>query len=114
MKPNILPHYLADLEFSFRAMKKGYKVAQNNNLKIFRSKETTGIHDIKKVKKFKFLKSIFSNKYAGNPIHWTCFFYLTVKRKHLVFVVLYFWIKLFIKLLLKLYFLIKKNIPKPI
>ena len=39
MKPKILPHYLADIEFSFRAMKKGYKVIQNNNLQIYRIKK---------------------------------------------------------------------------
>ena len=80
MKPKILPHYLADIEFSFRAMKKGYKVIQNNNLQIYRIKESTGIHDITKVNKFKFLKYVFSNKYSGNPIHWTYFFLFNSKK----------------------------------
>ena len=108
MKPKILPHYLADIEFSFRAMKKGYKVIQNNNLQIYRLKESTGIHDITKANKFEFLKYVFSNKYSGNPIHWTYFFYLTVKRKYLIFIVLYFWIKLFLKIPLILFTFIKK------
>ena len=109
MKPKILPHYLADIEFSFRAMKKGYKVIQNNNLQIYRIEETTGIHDISKSNKFDFFKSVFSNKYAGNPIHWTYFFYLTVKRKYLIFIVMFFWIKLFLKFSLILFTPIKKK-----
>lgn len=109
MKPKILPHYLADIEFSFRAMKRGYKVIQNNNLQIYRIKESTGIHDITKANKFEFLKSLFSNKYSGNPIHWTYFFYLTIKRKYLIFIVLYFWIKLFLKIPLILFTFIKKK-----
>ena len=76
MKPKILPHYLADIEFSFRAMKKGYKVIQNNNLQIYRIKRNNWNYDITKANKFEFLRSVFSNKYAGNPIHWT--YFLTV------------------------------------
>ena len=32
--PKILPHYLADIEYSYRAIKKGYKVISNDNIKI--------------------------------------------------------------------------------
>ena len=42
-----LPHYLADIEYSYRAMKKGYKFIQDDSVKVKWDMETTGIHETK-------------------------------------------------------------------
>lgn len=74
--PSILPHYLSDLEYTYRAKKKGYRLETIPDFKIMINFETTGIKDIKDEKFFIMLKKMFSKKYTGNPIYWTVFILL--------------------------------------
>ena len=106
--PKILPHYLADIEYSYRAIKKGYKVISNNNIKIEWDTKSTGIHVGDEISLSKYFKVVFSKKYSSNPIHWTCFYYLTMKKKHFVFTTLVFWVKF----ILKFFYMIIRSITK--
>ena len=106
--PKILPHYLADIEYSYRAIKKGYKVISNNKIKIEWDTKSTGIHVGDEISLSKYFRIVFSKKYSSNPIHWTCFYYLTMKKKHFVSTILVFWIKF----ILKFFFMIMRSITK--
>ena len=98
----LLPHYLADIEYSFRAIKKGYKVITDKTLKINWNTESTGIHEVKEINFFEYLKIVFTKKYSSNPIHWTCFYYLTMHKKYFFINICFFWIKFTLKFFLKL------------
>ena len=57
----------------------------------------------------KYFKIVFSKKYSSNPIHWTCFYYLTMKKKHFVSTTIVFWVKFILKLI---YMIIRSPIKK--
>ena len=99
--PKFLPHYLADIEYSFRATQKGYKVITNDNVKVEWDTKSTGIHEVDERSLIQYLKIVFSKKYSSNPIHWTYFYYLTMKKKYFVFTVILFWVKFILKLIYK-------------
>ena len=97
-----LPHYLADIEYSYRAMKMGYKFIQDDSVKVKWDMETTGIHETKDLTFKSFIKVVFSKKYSSNPISWTVFYFYTIKKRYLFNVVIYFWLKFIIKFFYKL------------
>ena len=112
----VLPHYLADIEFSYRAIKKGYKFIQDESVKVKWNMDSTGIHEIENLKFFKFVKVVFSKKYSSNPISWTFFYFYTVKKRYVLKVITYYWLKFIIKFtykfitsVLKYLFLKNKN-----
>ena len=112
----LLPHYLADIEFSYRAIKKGHKFIQDESVKVKWNIESTGIHEIENLKFFKFVKVVFSKKYSSNPISWTFFYFYTVKKRCVLIVITYYWLKFTIKFaykflisVLKYLFLKNKN-----
>ena len=96
-----LPHYLADIEYSYRAMKKGYKFIQDDSVKVKWDMETTGIHETKDLTFKSFIKIVFSKKYSSNPISWTVFYFYTIKKRYLFNVAIYFWLKFIIKFFYK-------------
>lgn len=96
-----LPHYLADIEYSYRAIKKGYKFIQDESVKVKWNIESTGIHEINNLTFKNFIKVVFSKKYSSNPISWTVFYFYTVKKRYLCLVVTYFWLKFIIKFFYK-------------
>ena len=98
----LLPHYLADIEYSFRAIKKGYKVITDKSLKINWNTKSTGIHEARGINFIEYLKIVLTKKYSSNPIHWTCFYYLTMNKKYFLVNISYFWIKFILKFFLKL------------
>lgn len=94
--PKLLPHYLADIEFSFRAIKKGYKIITCKNVNVTWELSSTGIH--KSIKDINcnflnFLKTIFNKKYSSNPMYWSIFLCLTVKKKKLFTALPRYWLR---------------------
>jgi GT2 family glycosyltransferase len=75
--PKILPHYLSDYEYTFRAYKKGLKLHVSPLLQLWWNKETTGFRHVEREAFFSFLKKYFSKKSAANPIYWSNFILLT-------------------------------------
>ena len=84
--PKLLPHYLADIEFSYRAIKRGYTIITCKNVNVTWDLSNTGIYSgIKSIRNINcnfldFLKVIFNKKFNGNPFYRSIFLCLTVKK----------------------------------
>ena len=87
--PRLLPHYLSDIEFTCRAFRKGYRFLTDERLVLSLDHGATGLHDhhFTASSRWEFLKNFFSNRYSGNPIHWSNFVLLALpwryKGRHL-------------------------------
>jgi len=79
--PKKLPHYLSDYEFTIRAFKKGFKIITDNRLFLYADFKTTGIQNIQSFTSRNYLKNLFTNSNAGNPIHWINFILLASDNK---------------------------------
>lgn len=69
--PKLIPHYLSDLEFTMRAQKKGKKLLTHPDFRIGIDFETTGHRELGKETFTEYLRKVFSNRAAMNPIHWS-------------------------------------------
>ena len=71
MHPKLLPHYLSDLEYTMRAKRFGYTLANSNSTLIHVDRSSTGIHEdnSKNIKDF-FFNHLFSKKTAFNSFYW--------------------------------------------
>jgi GT2 family glycosyltransferase len=70
-RPNLLPHYTSDYEFTIRAYRSGVKLITHPSLKLTWNTKTTGFHqarDFYKLPFGEFLRLYFSNNYSSNPI----------------------------------------------
>jgi GT2 family glycosyltransferase len=79
--PKLLPHYLSDYEYTYRAFKKGFKLAVDKSLKIEVDEKLTGVkwnQEITSLSIKEFLSMHFSKKYSYNPIYTLNFGYLTL------------------------------------
>ena len=120
--PKLLPHYLADIEFSFRAIKKGYTIITSKNVKVTWDLSSTGIHKgIKDINGnfFNFMKTIFNKKFSGNPMYWSIFLCLTVKKKKIFTALFNYWLRFsvltifkFLPIFERIYRFIKKDAKK--
>ena len=120
--PKLLPHYLADIEFSFRAIKKGYTIITSKNVKVTWDLSSTGIHKgIKDINGnfFNFMKTIFNKKFSGNPMYWSIFLCLTVKKKKIFTALFNYWLRFSVLTIFKyfpicerIYRFIKKDAKK--
>ena len=123
--PKLLPHYLADIEFSYRAIKRGYTIITCKNVNVTWDLSNTGIYSgIKSIRNINcnfldFLKVIFNKKFNGNPFYRSIFLCLTVKKNKL-FIVLPLYLLSFTALIIfkyvpiseKIYRFIKKFVKK--
>lgn len=75
-KPNILPHYTSDYEYTIRAWRKGFRLRSPAELKLFMNVETTGTQYIDSLGVRAYLKSAFSIRAPHNP--WTAFKYISL------------------------------------
>lgn len=101
-RTKLLPHYLSDIEYSYRAIKKGYKVLVSDNVQVELDTKSTGIHKSQEISFIEYLKIVFKKKYSNNPIHWSYFYYLTMEKKYFFFNIIFFWTKFILKFFLKL------------
>lgn len=77
--PRLLPHYLSDIEYTYRAYRKGMMPLADERLKLSLDHEATGFHEVDCAASsgLMFLKNYFSNKSMGNPVRWTNFVLIT-------------------------------------
>lgn len=68
--PKLLPHYLSDYEFTYRAFRKGLKMMTDESLKLWGDEETSGYHKIEVQSIAQFFKKFFSIKSPSNPLIW--------------------------------------------
>ncbi len=81
--PRLLPHYLSDYEFTIRAGRKGLKLRVAPDIKVWWSRETTGLHEFDTESFRVFLGRYFSRKSAVNPVYWTSFSLLAGRFYHI-------------------------------
>ncbi len=80
--PRLIPHFLADYEFTMRAKRIGFEFIISPELKLFFNEETSYSYDYVKDTLFQkssflsFLKILFSNKSPSNPVHFSNFIIL--------------------------------------
>jgi GT2 family glycosyltransferase len=80
-RPKLLPHYLSDIEFTHRAIKKGVTPIPNSSYKLIVDEQLTGYHSDKSKTFISKIKVLFSKKYSGNPIYMSIFFMLVCPWK---------------------------------
>lgn len=99
MYPRLLPQYLSDIEYSYRAKKKGFELLISKNTIVEVNSYTTGQHEDRSHTLSAFLFNHFLNKRASyNVIYWGNFVLLTcppkLKIKNFIKVYYRFFIKL--------------------
>jgi GT2 family glycosyltransferase len=77
----LLPHYLSDYEFTYRAYRRGVKLYVPENVKLYSNAITTGVYNFTGLSINETLKYLFSNKSHHNPIAWSIFILLTTPKK---------------------------------
>ena len=82
--PILLPHYLSDIEYTYRAHKKRRKLISDKRLIMLLDDEATGFHEHKYdiVPKLLILRQFFSKKSSENPIYWTNFILIACPWKY--------------------------------
>ena len=80
--PRLIPHYLSDLEFTMRAHKRGMHLMIHPDFKVYIDFDTTGVRELGGETFFHYVKKIFSNRAAMNPIHWSNFILLHSPGKY--------------------------------
>ncbi|WP_198158682.1 glycosyltransferase family 2 protein [Picosynechococcus sp. PCC 73109] len=77
--PRLLPHYISDYEFTYRAKRKGFQLLTNPNVIISWDNENTGHHHLNNFIAPTFQQSLqkfFSQKSAHNPVTFSIFIWL--------------------------------------
>ncbi|HCE45325.1 MAG TPA: hypothetical protein DET40_17435 [Lentisphaeria bacterium] len=98
--PVLLPHYLSDYEFCIRAFQMGYMLRTFEELIIYSDESRTGYHSISGRSFIKTAASMFSKKYALNPIYRTNFILLCCPLRWKLINILRVWI-VSIKIIIK-------------
>jgi GT2 family glycosyltransferase len=80
--PRLLPHYLADLEWTARAQSRGVPIRTDDRLWLVPNHEKTGAHDLRPLPLARRLRLLLSPKYAGNPLAWSTFIVLRFPPRH--------------------------------
>jgi GT2 family glycosyltransferase len=80
-KPNYLPHYFSDYEWTFRAYSEGFKLLTFKSFFLEVDSSKTGLHDLSGLSGFNYLRSMFSKRYVMNPVYLVAFAWLTGKWK---------------------------------
>jgi len=81
--PFVLPHYMADYEFTYRAYKKGFQLITDDTLWLFKNEETTGYAGVKYTSLIDIWEKYFSKKNPINIIYYTSFIVLTGFPNHI-------------------------------
>jgi len=81
-KPKLLPHYLSDYEYTYRAYRKGYNIFVDPGLKLYLNRDTTGFHSTNIFTFPQYIKALFSKKSANNPFYLSVFVLLTSSNKN--------------------------------
>jgi GT2 family glycosyltransferase len=81
-RPKVLPHYLSDYEFTYRAHCKGYKLRCPPTFYLAPMLNETGIRSFAQNKGISYLKMLFSKRCVMNPIYLAFFILLASPMKY--------------------------------
>lgn len=74
--PQLLPHYLSDYEYTWRALRRGLSLRVAKDLELFWQRKSTAYRQIDANNTPEFLSKLFSPRYPSNPIYTTTFAFL--------------------------------------
>jgi GT2 family glycosyltransferase len=74
--PFLLPHYLSDYEYTWRAGRRGLALHVAKDLELSWQRGSTGYRQIEACRTLDFLGKLFSPRYPSNPIYATTFAFL--------------------------------------
>ncbi|WP_428419981.1 glycosyltransferase family 2 protein [Methylibium sp.] len=80
-RPQWLPHYLSDYEFTIRLQRAGYLLLCEERFAAEMDDSTSGLNSYPQRDLREFLKLSFSNRAKFNPRHWSAFVILTCPAK---------------------------------
>jgi len=80
--PFLLPHYISDYEYTYRAHKKGIKIITDNILYLYKNEITTGYKNIKYLNLRDFIKKYFSKKNPNNIFYLIIFILIAAPFKY--------------------------------
>jgi GT2 family glycosyltransferase len=84
LHPLILPHYMADYEFTYRAYKKGFQLSTDDTLWLYKNEETTGYAGVKYSSLIDIWQKYFSKKNPINIVYYTNFIVLAGFPNHII------------------------------
>lgn len=92
-RPNLLPHYFSDYEFTYRGICKGIKGEATNTVYLCPDYTTTGFHKIQSNNIYEYIKKSLSKRSASNPIYSSIFIALTAPKIIILPFVVIVWMK---------------------
>lgn len=102
-RPNFLPHYLSDYEYTIRLVRNGLKLKVYDSLRIYSDQSQTGVHQLPCILQPKdFLEEITSYRCSLNYNHWMSFINLTSRSLYCKVLSKVFYHLVIIKKLFKL------------
>jgi GT2 family glycosyltransferase len=72
-RPRLLPHYLADLEWTLRAHRRGLAICRDERLWLTPHHDMTGVRDVSSMSPLARMRQLFSIKFVSNPRYWSTF-----------------------------------------
>lgn len=95
-RPNLLPHYLSDYEFTIRANRKGIPLITCDGFSLVMNEDASGVRNYSRDVSFlQFLRLAFSNRATFNPIHWQNFYLLCAPKLNLPLLLSRVWLSFF-------------------
>jgi GT2 family glycosyltransferase len=80
--PRLLPHYLSDLEWTFRAARSGLAIHRDDRLWLIPHHDKTGPRSLSNVPPLRRVGQLFSTKFVGNPLYWSSFILLSFPPRY--------------------------------
>jgi GT2 family glycosyltransferase len=80
--PLILPHYLADLEWTFRAAQRGLEIQRDDSFWLVPHHEKTGVRRVRHLSFLARARHLFSKKFVPNPVYWCAFVILSFPPRY--------------------------------
>ena len=81
-RPRLLPHYLADLEWTFRAHQRGLAICRDERLWLIPQHDKTGVRDLSALPVRDRIRQLLSIRFVGNPRYWSTFVLLCFPARY--------------------------------
>jgi GT2 family glycosyltransferase len=96
--PEILPHYWSDLEYTWRAHRRGMACVTDPSVCLIANPKATGHHNLNDLTGFAFLGRLFSVKTPTNPIYESSFVLLAAPLPLILLTLLRVWLVAAVKI----------------
>lgn len=94
MHPTLLPHYLSDYEFTYRAHRRGFRLVRDGRLQVRVNEETTAKRGGAPAGALRFVyDAVFNRRNVMNVAHWTAFILLACPPRYRVQSLARWWLR---------------------